>query len=73
MCSQCGKNSAIIFINKLSQDGKNELEGLCYDCAKKRGINPLQEIAKQMNMGNDEENLDGISSQFEEMIKDISR
>lgn len=36
LCSVCNKNTAVIFINKLDSNGKNKLEGLCYDCAKKK-------------------------------------
>ena len=40
LCSDCKKNNAVVFVNKKGEDGKNTLEGYCYDCAKKRGINP---------------------------------
>ena len=46
LCSECNKNTAIIFIDK-EKDGKNVLEGLCYDCAKKKGMNPDEVLAKQ--------------------------
>ena len=36
LCSDCKKNTAVIFINKLGEDNKTEVEGLCYDCAKKK-------------------------------------
>ena len=35
LCSDCKKNNAVVFINKKDNDGKNTLEGYCYDCAKK--------------------------------------
>lgn len=35
LCSNCKKNTAVVFINKKSSDGKQELDGLCYDCARK--------------------------------------
>ena len=41
LCSMCKKNTAVIFINKQGADGKAEVEGLCYECAKKKGINPI--------------------------------
>ena len=73
LCSNCKKNMAIIFINKMSDDGKNSLEGLCYNCAKEKGINPLETLAKQTNLlENEDINLDDMSSQFEELFKDIS-
>ena len=38
ICSECKKNTAIIFINSTDKDGKESLKGLCFDCAKKKGI-----------------------------------
>ena len=35
LCSICKKNTAVIFVNKRGEDGKAEVEGLCYDCASK--------------------------------------
>ena len=43
ICSDCNKNPAIIFYEKID-NGKNTMEGLCFDCAKKRGINPMEVI-----------------------------
>ena len=50
LCSNCKKNTAVVFINKKSSDGKQELDGLCYDCAKKMGINPFDTLIKQANL-----------------------
>ena len=50
LCSMCKKNTAVIFINKQGADGKAEVEGLCYECAKKKGINPIDTMAKQANL-----------------------
>ena len=66
----CNKNTAVVFINKQSADNQNKTEGLCYDCAKKRGINPFDALVKQANLS--EEELEGMSKQFEDMFKDIS-
>ena len=48
LCSMCKKNTAVIFINKQGADGKAEVEGLCYECAKKKGINPIDTMALQL-------------------------
>ncbi len=69
LCSVCKKNVAVIFTNKKVGD-KNELEGLCYKCAKEKGINPLEVLAKQANLS--EEELEDMSSQFENMFNDMS-
>ena len=37
LCSECKKNTAVIFINKI-ENGVSSMEGLCRDCAKKRGL-----------------------------------
>ena len=40
LCSVCHKNMAVIFTKKIDGD-KTSTEGLCYSCAKERGINPV--------------------------------
>ena len=70
LCSDCKKNNAVVFINKKDNDGKNTLEGYCYDCAKKRGINPIDSLMKQANLSEDD--LNNMSKQFESMFKDMS-
>ena len=35
LCSDCNKNNAEIFINKI-ENGVSSMEGLCKECAKKR-------------------------------------
>jgi len=69
LCSVCNKNTAVIFINKI-EDGKNSVEGLCYNCAKEKGINPLEVLAKQSNLSEDE--LNDMSSQIENIFNDIT-
>lgn len=69
LCSVCNKNMAVIFINKLDKDGNatNETTGLCLDCAKKQGIDPLKNIMKEMaNLS--PEDIDKMSSQFDSMF-----
>ncbi len=69
LCSVCKKNMAVVFINKLDKDGKatNETTGLCIECAKKQGIDPISNIMKEMsNMS--EEDLEAMSSQFDDMF-----
>lgn len=69
LCSVCKKNMAVVFINKLDKDGKatNETTGLCIECAKKQGIDPISNIMKEMsNMS--EEDLETMSAQFDDMF-----
>ncbi len=70
LCSICNKNTAVVFVNKLSQDGNSKLEGLCYECAKKKGINPIDALVKQANLS--ESDIEDMTRQFEDMFKDIS-
>ncbi len=69
LCSNCNKNTAVVFINK-TENGQTSTEGLCYGCAKKRGINPLDVIVKNANLSQDE--LEDMSNQFEEILQDFS-
>ena len=68
LCSVCHKNMAIIFTKKVDGD-KSEMEGLCYNCAKEKGINPLEIFAKQANIP--QEDLNNISKQFENIFDDV--
>lgn len=73
-CSVCKKNPAIIFANKIDENGKNTLEGFCYNCAKQKGINPLEVLAKQSAvLEGDNVNLEEMTSQFEDIFKDLAR
>ena len=68
LCSVCKKNAAVIFINK--SNDTSQMEGLCYECAKKQGINPLDALAKQANLSDSD--LENMSMQFESMFNDMS-
>ena len=69
LCSVCNKNTAVIFVNKF-ENNKNSVEGLCYNCAKAKGINPLDVLAKQANLS--EKDLEDMSKQFESIFTDLS-
>lgn len=70
LCSICNKNTAVIFINKQMPDNSIETEGFCYECAKKKGITPLDSLAKQANIS--EEDIKNMTEQLENMFKDMS-
>ena len=70
LCSMCKKNTAIIFINKQGADGKAEVEGLCYECAKKKGINPIDTMAKQANLS--DKDIQDLSNKLDTMFKNLS-
>ena len=69
LCSVCKKNNAVIFLSKPGTD-KSELEGLCYSCATKRGINPLESLAKQANLS--EKDISNLSKQLESLFNNLS-
>ena len=69
LCSVCNKNTAVVFVNKV-EDGKKSVEGYCYNCAKEKGINPLEALAKNANISSEE--IEDMSSQIENLLKDFS-
>ncbi|MEG2310645.1 MAG: ATP-dependent Clp protease ATP-binding subunit [Clostridia bacterium] len=73
LCSVCKKNMAIIFINKLDKNGKstNETTGLCVECAKKQGVNPISNMMNEMNNLTDED-FENMSSQLGDMLGNLS-
>ena len=72
ICSECKKNPAILFYEKID-NGKNTMEGLCYDCAKKRGINATEVLSKQQDfLTKDKINLADMNKQLENIFKDFA-
>jgi len=69
LCSVCKKNMAVIFINKLDKDGKNPTlsEGLCLDCAKKRGIDPVKTVVDSVDNLTPEQ-MENLTKQFEGLL-----
>lgn len=73
LCSVCKKNTAIIFFNEKNDKGEDKLEGFCYNCAKEKGINPLEVLSNQTNiLEGDKINLEDMTSQFEDIFKDLT-
>ena len=76
LCSECNKNNAEIFINKI-ENGVSSMEGLCRDCAKKKGIDiPTPKASAQSTENNippiNNIDLSGMSKQLETLFKDLS-
>ena len=69
LCSVCKKNMAVIFLNKFDKDGKptGETTGLCVECAKKQGIDPLSNIMKEMENISPED-MENMSKQLDGML-----
>lgn len=75
LCSICKKNTAVLFINKI-ENGSKSLEGLCFDCAKKEGINPMEVLSKQNEILSKDKsniNMNEMAKQFESLFKDLAQ
>lgn len=70
LCSICKTNTAVIFINKRDENGKADVEGLCYECAKKKGINPIDAMAKQANLS--DKDIKDLSNKLDKMFQNLS-
>ena len=72
ICSECKKNPAILFYEKID-NGKSTMEGLCYNCAKKKGINATEVLANQQDfLSKDKINLADMNKQLENIFKDFA-
>ena len=72
LCSECNKNPAILFYKKI-ENGKESMEGYCYECAKKKGINATEVLANQNDfLSKDKINLSDMTKQFETIFKDLA-
>ena len=72
LCSVCKKNMAVVFINSLDKEGKStgKVKGLCLECAKKQGIDPLSNIVKEISNMSEEE-MEEMSNQFSDMFNNM--
>ena len=72
LCSECNKNPAIIFYKKI-ENGKESMEGYCFDCAKKKGIDPNEVLSNQNDLlFKNKTNLADMTKQFENIFKDLA-
>ncbi len=70
LCSECKKNTAVIFVNKI-ENGVSSMEGLCKDCAKKRGLE-VPEAANTNPSGVNNIDMSTMTKQLESLFKDLS-
>lgn len=68
MCSVCKENFAVVFITKI-EEGKQMQEGLCLACAKKQGIQPINQLLE--NTGMSEEDIDNLNKQMGNMFENM--
>lgn len=68
LCYKCKKRPAVVFIQGMSQNGDKvgEVNGLCLVCAKEAGIQPINDMLKNMNISDEE--IADMSDQFMELM-----
>ena len=72
LCSECNNKPAILFIDKV-ENGKTSLEGLCFDCAKKRGIDPAETLRRQAGILSQNGNMENMTKQFEGLFQNLAQ
>jgi len=65
----CKENMAVVFITKIV-NGKQTQEGLCFSCAKKKGIQPINQILEQTGISEDE--IDDLNKQMGSFLEEMS-
>lgn len=68
MCSVCKENLAVVFITKIIE-GKQTQEGLCFSCAKKQGIQPINQLLEQTGISEDE--IDDLNKQMGNLFQEM--
>ncbi|NTV90126.1 MAG: ATP-dependent Clp protease ATP-binding subunit [Clostridiales bacterium] len=68
MCTICKENYAVVFITKITE-GKQTQEGLCLACARKQGIQPVNQLIEQTGMT--EEDIDNLNKQMSSMLENM--
>jgi len=68
MCSICKENLAVVFITKIV-NGKQTQEGLCLSCAKKQGIQPINQLLEQTGIS--DEDIDDLNNQVGNILENI--
>jgi ATP-dependent Clp protease ATP-binding subunit ClpE len=68
MCSVCKENYAVVFVTKVI-NGKQTQEGLCLSCAKKQGIQPINQLIEQTGMT--DEDIDNLNKQVGNMFDNM--
>ena len=68
LCYKCNKRPAVVFIQSMTQVGDkvDDVKGLCLVCAKEAGIQPINDMLKNMNISDDE--IAEMSDQFMELM-----
>ena len=67
LCSVCKKEQAIIFVNSPTKEDPKHVTGYCFNCAKEKGIKPLNSVLNGNNI-----DLNNVAEQFESIFNNIS-
>ncbi|NLC67976.1 MAG: AAA domain-containing protein [Clostridiaceae bacterium] len=67
LCTACHKNIAVVFITKII-NGK-QTQGLCLSCAKKQGIQPINQLIEQTGMT--DEDIENLNNQVSDFLENI--
>ena len=67
LCSVCKKEQAVVFVNEPTKDDPKHVTGYCLNCAKEKGIKPLQSVLNNSNI-----DLNNVAEQFESIFNNIS-
>ena len=70
ICSDCKKNTAVVFVDEKDENGKNTKKGYCYNCAKKHGINPFNNLSPNLHLS--DEDIKNMTTQLNDMLSDLS-
>jgi len=68
MCSICKENFAVVYMTRFI-DGKQVQEGLCLTCAKKQGVQPINQLLDQTGMT--EEDIDNLNKQVGNLFENM--
>ena len=65
LCSRCKKRIAVVYMTRMD-NGEPVNEGLCLQCAKELGIQPVDDLMKKM--GVNEEELEAMNNQLMDIM-----
>ena len=71
MCVRCKKRIAVVFISRMDPQNNEVLnEGLCIQCAREMGIQPVNEMLEKMGIS--EEDLDRMTNDLTTAMENLS-
>ncbi len=67
LCERCKKRPAMIYM-QVTENGETKSKGYCLTCAKEMGIKPVDDMLKQMGIG--EKELEAMENQLESFMEE---